>query len=139
MSIADYYQTYEDAFEHALISNDWSLVEECFAEDAVHESEPVASGRASVLAKLRAGVEQLDHQMDKRTAVFEAARIDGNTFQNRWTITFEKADCPDLTLSGIQILTFEGHLISRFRGVWDSEAREALANWMADHGAKLQG
>ena len=77
--------------------------------------------------------------MDKRTAVFEAASIDGNTFQNRWTITFKKAGCPDLKLSGIQILAFKGQKISRFRGVWDSEAREALNKWMAEHGAKIQG
>jgi hypothetical protein len=138
MSILDHYRAYEDAFEQAMIDDDWSRVEQCFAENAVHESDPVASGRAAVMAKLRKGVEQLDRKMDSRTASFDAAQFDGNTFQNRWTITFEKAGCPDLKLSGIQILVFEGHLISRFRGVWDPEAREALASWMAEHGAELQ-
>ena len=134
MSVTDYYQAYEDAFEQAMVDDDWSRVAQCFAEDAVHESDPVAVGREAVMAKLIAGVERLDRKMDKRTATFEAAQVDGNRFQNRWTITFEKTGFPDLRLSGIQILVFKGSLISRFRGVWDSEAREALISWMAKYG-----
>ena len=138
MSIIDDYQAYEDAFEQMMLDNDWSNVEKCFAENAVHESDPVADGRAAVIAKMRNGVDQLDRKMDSRTASFQTPQVDGNTFQNRWSITFTKADCPDLTLTGAQIIVFEDHLISRFRGVWDPEAREAIGAWMAAHGAKLR-
>ncbi len=138
MSIFDSYQAYEDAFEQMMVDGDWSPVERCFAENAVHESEPVAEGRAAVIAKMKNGVEQLDRKMESRTASFESPEVDGNTFRNRWTITFTKAGCPDLTLSGAQIVVFEDGLISRFRGVWDPEAREALGVWMATHGGKLQ-
>ena len=70
MSIREWYQSYEDAFEKTFVDNDWSRVERCFAEDAVHESDPIATGRAAVIAKLKAGVDRFDRKMDTRTAVF---------------------------------------------------------------------
>ena len=45
MSVQDWYQAYEDAFEQSLVDDDWSRVEQCFTEDAVHESDPIAEGR----------------------------------------------------------------------------------------------
>ena len=137
MSITEHYQVYEDAFEQMQIDNDWSHVEKCFAENVVHESDPVAEGRAAVIAKIRNGVEQLDRKMDSRTASFTEPQVDGNTFQNRWSLTFTLAGCPDLILTGAQIIVFEDGLISRFRGVWDPESREALGAWMGANGAKL--
>lgn len=115
MSVRDWYQAYEDAFEETFVDDDWSRVEQCFSEDAVHESEPVANGRTAVIAKLKAGVDHFDRKMDRRTAVFEAPSIDGNTLENRWTVTYQKAGAPDLSISGRQIVVFEGELISRLR------------------------
>ena len=138
MSIRDWYQAYEDAFEETFVDDDWSRVERCFSENAVYESEPVAKGRAAVIAKLKAGVDRFDRRMDKRTAVFQAPRIDGNTLENRWTVTYQKAGAPDLEISGRQMVVFEGELISRLRGDWDPEARERMNEWMAAHGARLR-
>ena len=138
MSIQDLYQAYEDAFEESFVDDDWSRVEQCFTEDAVHEADPVATGRAAVIAKLKAGVDRFDRKMDKRTAVFQSPTVNGNTFENRWTVTYLKAGAPDLTISGRQRLVFEGKLISRFRGIWDPGAREAMNEWMAAYGSQLQ-
>ena len=48
MSIRASYQKYEDAFEETFSDDDWSRVERCFAENAVHESDPVATGRGKI-------------------------------------------------------------------------------------------
>ena len=137
MSIQEWYQIYEDAFEESFVDDDWSRVERCFTDNAVHEREPVVCGCVAVTARLKAGVDGFDRKMDKRTAVFQAPRVDGNTLENRWTITYEKAGAPDLVISGRQTVVFEGELISRLRGDWDPEARERMNKWMAEHGAKL--
>ena len=75
--------------------------------------------------------------MDSRTAVFQAPTIDGNTLQNRWTATYQKAGAPDLEISGLQRIVFDGELISSLRGVWDPEARVRMSEWMAKHANKL--
>jgi hypothetical protein len=138
MSIQDLYQAYEDAFEESFVDDDWSRVERCFAEDAVHESDPFATGRAAVIAKLKAGVDGFDRKMDTRSAAFHSHVVTGNTFENHWTVTYQKAGAPDLTISGRQILVFDDNLISRFRGVWDPDARTAMNEWMATNGSVLQ-
>lgn len=138
MSIQDWYQAYEDAFEQTFVDDDWSRVEQCFTEDAVHESDPIATGRAAVITKFKAGVDRFDRKMDKRTAVFSSPIVNGDTFENRWTVTYLKAGTPDLTISGRQTLVFDGKLISRFRGDWDPGARTAMNEWMAKYGSELQ-
>ena len=138
MGIKDWYQAYENAFEESFVDDDWSRVEQCFTKNAVYEGDPVASGRAAVIAKLKGGVDRFDRKMDKRTAVFQPPNIDGNTLENRWTVTYQKAGAPDLKISGRQTVVFEGELISRLRGDWDPEARKQMAEWMAMHAAKLQ-
>jgi hypothetical protein len=76
--------------------------------------------------------------MDKRSAVFHSPIVNGNTFENHWTVTYQKAGTPDLRISGRQTLVFDGNLISRFRGEWDPGARTAMNDWIANHGSELQ-
>ena len=138
MSIKDSYQAYEDAFEESFVDDDWSRIEQCFTEDVVYESDSVASGRAAVIAKLKDGVNRFDRKMDKRTPVFQAPTISGNTLENHWTVTYQKAGLPDLKIYGRQVVVFEGERISRLIGGMDPKARESMGEWMAVHGAKLQ-
>lgn len=140
MSILDRYQAYADAFEESFEDDDWSRIEPYFTEDAVYEGDPEdAQGRDAVLAKLKQGVDTFDRNMDSRTPDFESPTVDGNTLRMRWSVTYTKAGAPDLVLSGVETATFEGDRIARLRDDFDPETQKAMGEWMAAHGALLQG
>lgn len=140
MSIAERYQAYADAFEESYLDDEWSRLEQYFTEDASYESGPEpARGRDAVLQKLRGGVDGFDRRMDRRIPDFEAPTIDGDTLTMKWTVTYEKADCPDLVISGVEFATFDGDRIASLRDDFDPAAQKALEQWMGAHGAKLGG
>lgn len=140
MSILDRYQAYADAFEVSYEDDDWSRIEPFFTEDAVYEGDPDdAHGRDAVLAKLKSGVDGLDRNMDSRTPDFNPPSVDGDTLRMEWSVTYKKAGVPDLVISGVETATFEGDRISRLRDDLDPESQKAIGEWMAAHGALLQG
>ncbi len=140
MSILDRYRAYADAFEESYEDDDWSRIEEYFTADAVYEGEPEnAVGREAVLAKLKGGVDGFDRNMDSRTPDFQTPTVDGDTLTMKWTVTYTKAGAPDLAISGIETAVFEGDRIKLLRDDFDPEAQKAMGEWMAAHGARLQG
>lgn len=140
MSILDRYQAYADAFEESYADDDWSRIEPYFTEDAVYEGDPEeARGRDAVLAKLKGGVDGFDRNMDSRTPDFDTPTVDGETLRMKWAVTYTKAGAPELVISGVEFATFEGDRIARLRDDFDPEAQKAMGEWMAAHGALLQG
>ena len=140
MSIADRYRAYAEAFEESYQDDDWSRIEPFFTEEAVYEGAPEdARGRDAVLAKLKNGVDGFDRKMDSRTPDFQTPTVDGNTLTMTWKVTYTKAGCPDLVISGREIAVFEDDRIALLRDDFDPEAEKAMGEWMAAHGAKLQG
>ena len=140
MSILDRYQAYADAFEESYEDDDWSHVEPYFTEDAVYEGDPEdARGRDAVLAKLKAGVDNFDRNMDSRTPDFDSPTVDGDTLRMTWSVTYTKAGAPDLVISGVETATFEGDRIAWLRDDFDPDATKAMGEWMAAHAALLQG
>jgi hypothetical protein len=140
MSILDRYQAYADAFELSYEDDDWSRIEPFFTEDAVYDGGDVeARGRDALLAKLKGGVDGFDRNMDSRTPDFQTPEVDGNTLTMKWTVTYTKADAPDLAISGVETAVFEGDRIALLRDDFDPEAVKTMGQWMAAHGAKLQG
>ena len=139
MSIADRYQAYADAFEKSYEDDDWTRIEPFFTENAVYEGAPDdAKGRAAVLAKLKGGVDAFDRNMDSRTPDFQQPTVDGNTLRMNWSVTYTKAGCPDLVISGSETAVFDGERIALLRDDFDASAQADMNEWMAAHGAKLQ-
>ena len=140
MSIEDRYQAYADAFEESYEDDDWSRIGEFFTADAVYEGDPEdARGREAVLVKLKGGVDAFDRRMDSRTPDFQAPSVEGDTLTMKWTVTYTKAGCPDLAISGVETAIFEGDRIKLLRDTFDPDAQKAMGEWMTAHGAKLQG
>ncbi len=140
MSILDRYLAYADAFEESFEDDDWTRIEAYFTEDAVYEGEPDdAEGRDEVLAKLKGGVDTFDHNMDSRTLDFQEPTVDGDTLRVEWSASYTKDGAPDLILSGVETAIFVGDRIARLRDAIDPEAKKIMGEWMAAHGALLQG
>ena len=141
MSIADRYQTYAEAFEETYKDDDWTRIEPFFTEDAVYEAAPEedARGRAAVLAKFKGGVDSFDRKMDSRTLDLQTPIVDGDTIRVNWKVTYTKAGCPDLVISGLETAVFEGDRIALLRDEFDPASEAEMGEWMAANSAKLQG
>ena len=139
MAIADRYQAYADAFEQSFEDDDWSRIAPYFTEDAVYEGDETARGNDAVLAKLKRGVDGFDRRMDKRTITLSTPRVEGDTVTVTWRVVYEKAGCPNLEITGTEYAEFSGDRIARLRDEFDPAATKAMGEWMAAHGALLQG
>lgn len=139
MSILDRYQAYASAFEESYQDDDWSRIEQYFSEDAVYEGDPDAAGRDAVLAKLKSGVDAFDRRMDSRSPDFQTPTVVGDTLTMKWSVAYTKAELPDLVISGVETAVFDGERIKLLRDDLDPAAQKAMGEWMAKHGAALQG
>ena len=139
MGILERYQAYAAAFEESFLDDDWSRIGPFFTENAIYEGDPDARGRDAVLAKLKNGVDNFDRRMDSRTPDFQTPTVDGDTLTMKWTVTYTKSGLPDLVISGVETAVFEGDAIALLRDEFDPEAQKAMGEWMAQHGAVLQG
>jgi hypothetical protein len=139
MSILDRYKAYADAFEETFEDDDWSRIEQYFTVNAVYEGDPDAEGRDAVLAKLKGGIDAFDRNMDSRTLTLQTPTVDGNELEVSWTVTYTKAGAPDLSISGREVAIFDGDRIARMRDDFDPDAQKTMGEWMAAHGALLQG
>ena len=139
MSILDRFQAYADAFEESYADDDWSRIEPFFTEDAVYEGDPDVRGRDALIAHLKSGVDAFDRRMDSRSPDFQTPTVVGDTLTMDWTMTYTKAGCPDLVISGVETAIFEGDRIRLLRDAFDPAAEKAMGQWMAEHGARLQG
>src|SRR5262245_8149981 len=139
MGIQDRYLEYADAFEKSYDDDDWSRIDQYFTENAVYEGEPLASGRAAVLARLKNGVDNFDRRMDSRSLSFEKPSVKGDTVTVRWKAKYTKKGLPDLAISGLEHAKFDGNRIQTLRDEFDPPAQKAMGDWMQKHGKALQG
>jgi hypothetical protein len=143
MAIVDRYLAYADAFEKSFVDDDWSRIAPFFTDDAVYETvfetDETAHGNAAVLAKLKRGIDAFDRKMDSRTLTLGPPSVDGDSVTVKWRVVYEREGCPDLEISGTEIADFEGDRIKRLYDEFDPEAAKATNEWMAAHGAALQG
>jgi len=139
MSIENRFMEYAQAFEATFEDDDWSRLEPFFTEDAVYRAPPDedAHGRDAVIAKLKGSVESLDRRMDGREAALQMPLIDGDTLRVHWQVSYSKAGCPDLVISGVETAEFEGDRIRVLEDKFDSEAEARFGEWMAAYGGGL--
>lgn len=139
MSNIDRFQAYADAFEETYEDDNWQRLEQYFCEDAVYApgDGTEASGRDQVLAQLGGGINGLDRKFDARTLEADPPTQDGETVSLAWRLILSKSGAPDLTLTGVEHLTFRDGAISRMEDVFDEGTIGSLQDWMASHGHLL--
>lgn len=139
------FNAYATAFEKAYASDDWSVLEPFFTEDADYElaaPPPLGgrhSGRSAVLDHFRDSVNQFDRCFDSRKVEWKEGPTwrDGSV-QMTWTATYSVAGAPDLTLEGDEKAVFEGDRIHLLEDRVSKEQGEKVAAYLAEYGSKLK-
>lgn len=144
MSHVPRFGEYAAAFEKSYESDDWSLVEPFFTEDAVYDArlpEPLGGrfeGRDAILGYFQLVLDGFDRRFDSReVSLLEGPREEDGAVWIRGAATYRAPGVPDFVLELEEIATFEGDRIRHLEDRYQPEMIEALTAYLAAHGVKL--
>ncbi len=139
------FQEYAAAFEQVYESDDWSLLEPYFTEDAVYEifgGEPFAGkheGRDALLAHLKRSVDGFDRRFETRQLeILEGPEREGNSVWLRWRGSYRSPGLPELVIDGEETAVFEGDRIRRLEDRYPPEASPIMEVWFDANGSRLR-
>ena len=140
MSHLERFAAYAAAFEESYADDNWQRLEQYFTEDAVYlpGDGTEAVGRDNVFAALRNSINGLDRRFDSRGfGNMPDPTEEGDVVTLNWVLIFTKQGAPDLTISGVERLNFDGDRISRMEDIFDNGVMDNVGAWMAEHGESL--
>ena len=145
MSRIALFAKYAAAFEDAFKSDDWSLVEPFFTEDAVYEVGDLPppfggrkEGRAAILAYFKHVLDGFDRRFATRSlALIDGPREDGDTVWLRGSGVYTAPGLPDFRFELEEIATFRGDRICHLEDRYDDANAKAFAAYANEHGAAL--
>jgi len=132
-------------FEQAYASDDWSIVEPCFTQDASYVVTGAAGlaghhvGRDAVIGHFRSGVNGFDRRFERRAveATDGPYEKDG-VVKMPWVALYTAPGAPELRLEGESTAHFRGGRIHRLEDQIPTESESRMLRWLAEHGSKLR-
>jgi hypothetical protein len=144
MSKIPRFAAYAAAFEKSVASDDWSLLEPFFTEDAVYDipaGPPLGGhveGRDAVLAFFRDVLDRFDRRFESRAlALLDGPKETGDAVWIRGSATYGAAGVPPLVLELEETATFEGDRIRRLEDRYEPAMEKAVAEYLKAYGEKL--
>ena len=144
MGMIERYAAYAAAFEEAYESDNWSVLEPYFTEEAVYDfiaAPPLGGrheGRATVLNDFKDAVNGFDRLFKSRKVDLLEGPVekDGDVWV-RWAATYELEGAPDLRMEGEDRASFAGDRIRLLEDRVTDEEGAKIGTYMAAHGGKL--
>jgi hypothetical protein len=144
MPLIPRFAAYAAAFEKSYASDDWSLVEPFFAEDAVYAIDvgpPLGGrfeGRAAILAYFKQILDRFDRRFASRElALLEGPKETGDSVWIRGSAIYRAPGVPDFTLELEETVRFDGDRIVRLEDHYGPAMAEQIASYLKAHGGKL--
>jgi predicted ester cyclase len=136
---------YVRAFELAYLTDNWTLLEPCFSEDACHLVDDGGvlggddHGRAAVIEGLAGSVLRADRRFDVRIPEILEGPIarDGGIWM-RWALRFRRAGLPELRVEGDHLALYAGGRIRRLEERVAPGAAARVGAFLAEHGERLR-
>lgn len=144
MSLIDRFNAYAEAFEQTYADDDWSRLEQFFAEDAVYETsapfEAKIEGRAAVLDHLKNSINGFDRRFESRVLdVLEGPSERDGAVQITWAGTYAISGAPEVRMGGKETATYDGDRIKILHDEFDADTGTIIGAWLQEHGGKLPG
>lgn len=145
MSMIDRFLAYAAAFEEAYASDNWSMLEPFFTEDAAYHflaPPPIGGkfeGRAAVFAQFKNSVNGFDRRFDTRKVDVLEGPIekDGGVWL-RWRASYTRAGIPDLVMEGEERAVFVGDRIKLLEDRATEAEVQKVGAYFGQYGAKLK-
>lgn len=144
MSTCSKFIQYAMAFEQAAATDQWSLLEPLFADDALHvvnDGGPFAGtdrGPAAVVAGLRRVVHGIDRRFDARIPeIIEGPELRGDGVWMRFRLRLRRAGLPDFLVDGEHLTVHRGGKIVEFHETLAPGHGERATAYLQQHDAAL--
>lgn len=144
MSLIPHFARYAAAFEEAYASDDWSIVEPFFTEDAVYEvtlRPPMGGrfeGREAILAYFKRVLDGFDRRFASReVALVEGPRESEGSVWLRGSARYTAEGVPDLSFELEETAWFDGERIRRLEDRYAASEVERMQAYAARHGDAL--
>ncbi len=144
MSRSAHFAAYAGAFEKAFVSDEWSLLEPFFTEEAIYEvalDPPMGGrfeGRAAILAYFKEILDRFDRRFESREiARLEGPKEDGESVWVHGRATYRAKGVPDFVLELEETVYFEGDRIRRLEDRYGPAMKRRIATYLEKHGEKL--
>jgi hypothetical protein len=148
MSSISRFAEYAAAFEKAVVSDDWSVVEPFFTEDAEYEvglgppftpeSGSCIHGRAAVLEHFKKVLDTFDRRFATReVTLLEGPSESGAAVWIRGRADYTSPFAPDLSFELEETALFEGGRIRRLEDRYDDSTVDAMNTYLESNAAKL--
>jgi ketosteroid isomerase-like protein len=145
MGIVERFGAYAEAFEQAYASDDWSVLEQYFTEDAVYNfiaAPPLGGrheGRATILRDFQSAVNGFDRRFaSRRIELIEGPLEKNGDVWMKWAAIYTLDGAPECRMEGEERAVFGGDRISLLEdSVTDAEGQR-LGAYMEAHGDKLK-
>ena len=145
MGVVERFNEYAEAFERAYDSDDWSVLESYFTEDAVYDfvaGPPLGGrhdGRAAILQDFPTLVNGFDRRFDSRRVELLEGPVERNgEVWMRWAAIYTLAGSPDCRMEGEERAVYTGDRISLLEDRVSDDEVARLTAYMQTHGHKLK-
>lgn len=145
MSSVERYAAYAEAFEQAYASDDWSVLEPYFTEDAVYNTiapPPLGGrheGRATILRDFQSAVNGFDRRFtSRRIELIEGPVEKDGAVWMKWAAIYTLDGAPEFRMEGEERAIFEGDRISLLEDTIPESEGQRLGAYMEAHGDKLK-
>ncbi len=142
MSIEDRFSAYAETFEQVFVDDNWDALKTYFAADAIYitrgQSSTRDEGRDAVLHALKKNISAFDRRCDTRQlTTLVGPTVKGNHLQRIWQCRFTLDGAPDLTIQGMESVTYRDDLIVLLEEELEKESQASITLWVANHASLL--
>jgi len=132
------FHAYAAAFETAFASDDWSVLEPFFTEDAGNElNGGRVEGRSAILRAFRDSVTMFDRRFDRRALRFvDGPAVEDGVVHLKAAVRYERRGLPALEVLGEEWFHFVGDRIQRH--VDQVLNLDAVMTYVAEHNDALR-
>lgn len=132
MSNLPQFGAYAAAFEKTLLDDDWSRLEQYFANDSIYlpGDGTQSDGRDAAIQALKDSVSRLERKCDTRELVGEPQiKESGDTVTLKYSMRYGRTDGSSFVLNGVETIDYANGKIARMEDVFeDPSALEAWAS-----------
>lgn len=143
MDILQRFLAYAADFERTLADDDWTRLEDYFADDAVYEVRGIPAlaarmdGKAAIFNGMQKSLNGFDRVFSSRDITPEPPQIDGDTLRLRWTVTYHRDGTPPFVLRGDSEVHYRDGRIVHLIDTFAPETEQAFADWQRRTGIDL--
>ncbi len=143
MDVLQRFLAYAADFERTLADDDWTRLEDYFADDAVYDVRGVPAltahleGKTAIFNGMQKSLNGFDRVFTRRDIAPEPLQVDGDTLRLRWAVTYHRDDAPPFVLRGQSEAHYRDDRIVHLVDTFDADVAQALADWQRQTGIEL--